>query len=123
MATSTTPLAPAELSTLRALLEALTSEPPETGARCPRCGYPGRPGAVTAGAWTCAACGAVWRCRAPARPVVELDHVATALRTLLGAAADVPLESMPPAELAAVVSLRDRFRDALEAARATGRRG
>ncbi|WP_434048066.1 MULTISPECIES: hypothetical protein [Sorangium] len=121
MATSTTPLALAELPTLRALLEALTSEPPETCARCPRCGSPGRPGAVTAGAWTCAACRAVWRCSAPARPVVELGHVAAAVRALLGAAADVPLESMPPAELAAVVRLRDRFNEALEAARATGR--
>ncbi|WP_438020713.1 hypothetical protein WMF18_17265 [Sorangium sp. So ce315] len=121
MATSTTPFALAELSTLRALLEALASEAQETRARCPRCGSPGRSGAVTADTWTCAACRAVWRRSAPARPAGELEHVAAALRALLGAAADVPLESMPPAELAAVLRLRDRFNEALEATRAAGR--
>ncbi|WP_438014913.1 hypothetical protein WMF18_29000 [Sorangium sp. So ce315] len=120
MATSTTPLAPAELSTLRALLEALASEAQETSTRCPRCGSPGRPGAVTADAWTCA-CGAVWRRSASARRGIELGHVTAALRAMLGPAADVALDRMPSAERAAVVRLRNRIDQALEAARAAGR--
>ncbi|WP_437731293.1 hypothetical protein [Sorangium sp. So ce1335] len=128
MATSTrTPLERAERATLRASHEAFTSHgrpaAPPAVARCPRCRATGRPGASTADAGTCAS-GAVWRRKALRREpprAAELDHVAAALCFLLGPAADVPLDRMPPAELATMVRLRDRIDEALDAARAAGR--